>query len=97
MKYAGANLIETILAAVTDIDYFDDFSTQTGVEKITLAEFCLEICATSEDKASDVDLVIGDEVLYGVFCDFPDVVVSLLVTKSRETQGRLTSTAVLLR
>ena len=36
-------------------------------------------------------------MLYGVFGDFPDIVVPLLVTQTRETQCRLTTTSVLLR
>lgn len=93
----GAHLIESVLSAVRDVDDFDDLGLEALVEKVALAEFGLEIGGTGEDESSDVNLVASDEVLDGEFSDFTHVVVALLVTKTGETKGGLTTTTVLLR
>ena len=90
-------LVETVLTTVTDVDDLDDLRRQTRVEHVTLAQLSLEIGTTSEDETRDVDLVVRDEVLDGKLGNLADVVVTLLVTKTGETQSRLTTTAVLLR
>jgi len=69
---------------------------QTRVEQIGLVQVVLEISGTGENQTSHVDLVVGDEVLDSDFRDLADVVVTLFLTKTGETQGRLTTTAVLL-
>ena len=89
-------LVKSILATVTDIDYFDDLRSQTRIEHVTLAQLGLEVGATSKHETGYVDLVIRDEVLNRQLGDLPDVIVALLVTKTRETQCGLTTTAVLL-
>ena len=91
-----AYLIEPVLATVTDIDYLDDLRSQTRIEHVTLAQLGLEVGATSKHETGYVDLVIRDEVLNRQLGDLPDVIVALLVTKTRETQGRLTTTTVFL-
>ena len=89
-------LVETVLTTITDVNDLDDLCSQTRVEHVTLAELGLEVRATREDKTSHVDFIVGNEVLYGQFGNLPHVVVALLVTKTRETQCGLTTTAVLL-
>lgn len=59
------NLIETVLTTITDVDDLDDLRTQTRVEHVTLTELSLEVCATSQDKTGDIDLVGGNKVLHG--------------------------------
>jgi hypothetical protein len=59
----GPDLVEAIFAAITNVDDFDDFGPQPGVEHVALAQFCLEVRATCQDKPSHIDLVVGDEVL----------------------------------
>jgi len=93
-KFNG--LVETVLTTVGNIDNLDDLCGQTLVEEIGLVQVVLEIGGTSKNETSNVDLVVGDEVLYGVFGDLADVVVTLLLTQTGETQGRLTTTTVLL-
>lgn len=93
-KFDG--LVETVLTAVRNINNLDDLGGQTTVEKIGLVQVVLEIGGTSKNQASNVDLVVGDEVLNGVFGDLADVVVTFLLTQTSETQGRLTTTTVLL-
>ena len=91
-----AYLVEPVLATVTDIDYLDDLRSQTRIEHVTLAQLGLEIGAPSKHETGYVDLVIRDEVLNRQLGDLRDVIVALLVTKTRETQGGLTTTSVLL-
>lgn len=90
------SLVETVLASIRYVDDLDDLGLQTVVEKIGLVEIVLEIGGTSENDASYVDLVGGDEVLYRQFSDLADVVVALFFTETSETQSGLTTTAVLL-
>lgn len=90
------HLVETILAAVADIDNLDHLGPQTWVEHVTLTELCLEIRTASQHKTADIDFVVGNEVLNCKFSNLANVVVPLLVSKTGETKGRLTTTAVLL-
>jgi hypothetical protein len=90
------SLVETVLASIRYVDDLDDLGLQTVVEKIGLVEIVLEIGGTSENNASYVDLVGGDEVLYRQFSDLTDVVVALFFTETSETQSGLTTTTVLL-
>ena len=93
---SGAHLVESILAAVADVDNLDDLRTEPGVEHVALRQLGLEVRAASENEASHIHLVISDEVLHGEFGDLADVVVALLVTETRETERGLTTAAVLL-
>lgn len=93
----SANLVETVLATITDVDDLDDLGYQTVIEQITLAQLRLEVGRTSKDEARHVDPVGRDEVLDRKLGDLANVVVSLLVTQTGETQRGLTTTAVLLR
>jgi len=89
-------LIEPVLSTIANINNFDDFSAQARVKKVTSAQFRLEISAPSEHKASDIYFVVGDKMLDRQFRDLSHIVVSLLITETRETQSRLSSAAVLL-
>lgn len=92
----AAHLIKAIFTPITDINDLDDFRNQSLVKHVTLAEFRFEIGASSEDKTGDINFVVRDEVLHSQFSNFSDIIVSLLVSKSRETQRRLASTPVFL-
>lgn len=94
---AHAHLVEAILTAIADINYLDDFRRQSLIEHVTLTQLRLEVSASGKHEASDVNLVIRDKVLNGQLGDLSHVVVPLLVTQTGETQGRLSTTAVLLR
>ncbi|KAI3478310.1 hypothetical protein L1887_59786 [Cichorium endivia] len=89
-------LVEAVLAAVGDVDDLDDLGLQTVVEHVGLAQLGLEVGGTGEDEAGDVALVVGDEVLRGELCDLAHVVVARLLTQTCETEGGLTTAAVLL-
>jgi hypothetical protein len=89
-------LVEAVLAAVGHIDNLDDLGLETVVEEVGLVQVVLEVGATGENDTSDVDLVGGDEVLDCQLGDLADVVVTLLLAQTGETQGGLTTTAVLL-
>jgi hypothetical protein len=89
-------LIEPVLASVRHIHHLDDLRPQPGIEQVALTQLRLEICTSGEHESSDIDLVVRDEVLHGVLRYFSDIVVSLLVTQTRETEGGLSSTTVLL-
>ncbi len=90
------SLVETVITTVGHINDLDDFGLQTGIEHVGGVEIVLEIGGTGEDETSNVNLVVGDEVLDGDFGNLSDIVVTFLITQTRETQGRLTTTAVLL-
>lgn len=89
-------LVEAVLAAVADVDDLDDLCDEALVEQVALVELGLEVGATGEDEALDVDLVVRDEVLHGELGHLAHVVVALLHAQTRETQRRLTTAAVLL-
>lgn len=92
-----AHLVETVLATVRDVDNLDDLGGQPGIEEVRAAEVGLELGATGQDKTLNVDLVVGDEVLDRQLGNLSDVVASRLLSKTRETQRRLTTSTVLLR
>lgn len=89
-------LVEAVVTTVRNINNLDDLGLETGIEHVGAVEIVLEIGGTSQDKTSDVGLVVGDEVLHGQLSDLAHVVVTLLVTETRETQSGLTTTSVLL-
>ncbi|KAH4126672.1 hypothetical protein HBH47_045340 [Parastagonospora nodorum] len=89
-------LVETVLASVGHIHNLDDLGLQTVVEEVGLVQVVLEIGGTGQNDTGNVDLVGGDEVLDSQFGDLADVVVALLLSQTGETQGGLTTTAVLL-
>lgn len=90
------SLVEAVLASVGHIDNLDDLGLQTVVEEVGLVQVVLEISGTSQNDTGYVDLVGGDEVLDCQFGDLADVVVAFLLSQTGETQGGLTTTAVLL-
>lgn len=90
------HLIEAIFTTITDINNLDDLGSQPEIEHVALTELRLEVGATSKNQACNVDLVVGDEVLYGMFCNLADVIVTLFIAQTRETKGRLSSTSMLL-
>lgn len=90
------SLVETVLTTVRNVNNLDDLDCETLVEQIGLVEIGLEIGTTGKNETSAVALVVGDEVLNSQLGDLADVVVTLLLTQTGETQGGLTTTAVLL-
>lgn len=90
------SLVETVLSSVRDINHLDNLRSQTVVEHVGGVQVVLEVSGTSEDNTGHVDLVVGDEVLDSQLGDLANVVVTLLLSKTGETKGRLTTTAVLL-
>ena len=89
-------LVETILASVRDIDDLDNLDLETTIKEIRLVQVVLEVSGTGQDDTGNVNLVVGDEVLDCQLSDLADVVVTLLLTKTGKTKGRLSSTSVLL-
>lgn len=90
------SLVESVLASVRDIDDLDNLDLETTIEEVRLVQIVLEVGGTGQNDTSNVDLVVGDEVLDCQLGDLTDVVVTLLLTKTGETKGRLSSTSVLL-
>jgi len=90
-------LVEAVLRTVRHIDNLDDLGSQSTVQQITARQITLEIGTSGKYQTGNVDLVGGDEMLDGQLGDLSHVVVSLFVTKTGETQGRLSSSSVLLR
>jgi hypothetical protein len=89
-------LVETVLASVRHIDNLDDLGLQAVVEQVGLVQVVFEIGRTSQDDTGDVDFVGSDEILDSQLGYLTDVVVTLFLSQTGETQGGLTTTAVLL-
>ena len=89
-------LVETVLRTVRHIDNLDDLGSQSTIQKVTARQITLEIGTSGKYQTGNVDLVGGNEMLDGQLGDLSHVVVSLFVTKTGETQGRLSSSSVLL-
>jgi hypothetical protein len=89
-------LVETVLGTVRDVDNLDDLGSQSSIQQITTRQIALEVGTTSQNQPGHVDLVGGDEMLDGQLGDFTDIVVSLFVTQTGETQRGLSSSTVLL-
>jgi hypothetical protein len=96
MDSPNTYLVETVLSSVTDIDDLDNLCQQSRVEQVTSTQIRLQLCTTSQDQTGDVDLVSGDEMLDGQLGDFSDIVSSSFLSQTGETQGRLTTSTVLL-
>jgi hypothetical protein len=90
-------LVEAILTPIADIYRLDDPLCQPLIEKITLSKFSLEICAPGKNQSSDIDFIIGYEMLYGHLRHFTDIIMSLLVSLARETLSRLSATTMFFR
>ena len=89
-------LVETVLTTVRNIHDLNNLGRQTVVEQVGGVKVVLEIGGTSKDKTSHVDLVGRDEVLDSQFCNLSDVVVTLFLSQTSETESGLTTTTVLL-
>ena len=89
-------LVEAVLTTVRHINDLDNLGLEALVEEIGLVEIILEIGGTSKNDTSNVDLVVGDEVQNSQLGNLADVVVTLFLTETGETQRRLTTTTVLL-
>jgi hypothetical protein len=89
-------LIEAVLHSVRDVDDLDDLCSQSRVKHVALVQVVLEIGGTGQDETGDIDLVVGDVVLHSQFGNFADIVVTFLISQTGETQGGLTTTAMLL-
>ena len=87
-------LVETVLATVGNIDNLDNLGLQTTIEQVGLVKIVLEIGGTSQHQTGDVGLVVGNVVLNSQLGDLADVVVTLFLTETRETQSGLTTTAL---
>ncbi len=90
------SLVEAVLTTVGNVDDLDDLDLKPSIEEIGLVQVVLEVGGTGQNDTGNVDLVVGDEVLDGQLGDLADVVVTLLLTKTGETKGRLTTTSVFL-
>lgn len=90
------SLVESVFTSVRDIDDLDNLGLQSQIEKIRLIQIVLKVGRTGEDKALNVDLVVGDEMHNGVLGHLAHIVVALLGTETGETESRLSSTSVLL-
>lgn len=89
-------LVETVLATVRYIHDLDDLGSKTLIKQVGRVQIGLEVGGTSENDTGNIDLVVGDEVLHSELGNLADVVVTLLLTQTGETQSRLTTTTVLL-
>lgn len=89
-------LVEAVLTTVRNVNNFDDLGRETVVKHIGGVEVVLEVGRTSKNDTSDVDLVSSDEVLNSQLGNLSDVVVTLLLSQTGETESGLTTTTVLL-
>lgn len=63
------------------------------VKHVRLAELSLEVSRTSQNHSCHVNFIVGHKQLDSRLSHFSHIVVSLLHSKSSETQGRLPSSA----
>mmetsp|Transcript_41110 Transcript_41110/g.98052 ORF Transcript_41110/g.98052 Transcript_41110/m.98052 type:complete len:240 (+) Transcript_41110:743-1462(+) len=92
-------LIEPSLTSVANIKKRrNDDSCKSLIKKISVGgEVLLKLCRSCHNEAFDVgSLAIRNEHLRCCLSDFPHIVVSLLQSKAGKTQGRLSSSSMLL-
>jgi hypothetical protein len=90
------SLVETVLTTIRNVNNLDNLGRKAAVEHVGGVEVVLEIGGTSKNETSDVDLVGSDEVLDSQLGNLSDVVVTLLLSQTGETESGLTTTTVLL-
>lgn len=93
----STDLVETVLSSITDIDDLDNLGEKSGVEQVTSTQVGLELCTTGQHQTSNIDLVVGDEMLDCQLGDFSHIVSPRFLSQTGETQSRLTTSTVLLR
>jgi len=92
----NSHLVKAVSPPIADVDHLDDLGGQTLVKHVTHAQLRLEIGAPGKNQPRHVHFIRGNEVLYGQFGNLTHIVVSLFVTETGETQGRLTTATVFL-
>lgn len=92
----STDLVETVLSSITDIDDLDNLGEKSGVEQVTSTQVGLELCTTGQHQTSNIDLVVGDEMLDCQLGDFSHIVSPRFLSQTGETQSRLTTSTVLL-
>ena len=90
------SLVEALIKAVGHIDRRDNLVLKSIIKVITLLHHELQVGATSDNDTTHVGLVVRDEVLGGELTALDDVEMTLLFSETRETNGGLTTTTVLL-
>ncbi|KAI6766521.1 hypothetical protein HG531_011743 [Fusarium graminearum] len=90
------SLVETVLTTVRNINNLDDLCRKTVIKQVGGVQVALEIGRTSKDETSNVNLVGSDEVLDSQLSNLSDVVVTLFLSQTGETESGLTTTTVLL-
>lgn len=89
-------LTESLIETIGDIDCRDDDTFKPKVKVITTLHDEFKISATGNDDTADVGPVIGDKVLRGKFTTLDNVQMTLFLSETRKTHGRLTTATVLL-
>jgi hypothetical protein len=90
------SLVETVLTTVRNVNNLDHLCRETVVKHVGGVKVVLEVSRTSKNDTSNVDLIGSDEVLNSQLGNLSDVVVTLLLSQTSETESGLTTTAVLL-
>lgn len=90
-------LIETLIKAVGHVDRRDDQILQPVVKVIALLHHEFQVSATGNDDTANVWPVIGNKVLSCQLATFDNVEMALLLSETRETNGRLTTATMLFR
>ncbi|KAH3660506.1 hypothetical protein OGAPHI_007092 [Ogataea philodendri] len=90
-------LVKSVFSSVRDINQLQNLALQSTVKHVGSTQLGLEISTTGQNQSSNSHLVVRNEVLNSHLGDFSDIVVSLLVSQSGETQCRLSTSSMLLR
>ena len=90
------HLVKPVFPSIADVDNFDNLGGQTLVKHVTQAQLRLEVGTPGKHQPRHIHFIRGNEVLYGQFGNLTHIVVSLFVTQTGETQGRLPTTTVFL-
>jgi len=64
------------------------------VKQVAFRKVILELCAAGKNEASDIGFCISNEEIRHLFGDTTDVIMSFFLAETRETEGRLSSSAV---
>lgn len=90
-------LVQPIILAIADIKLTQDNSLKTCIKNVRLIALSLNHSRPSQNQPLNIRLIISNKMLCSQLTNFPNIIVSLLLTNTRKTQSRLTTTTMLLR
>lgn len=90
------SLIETIIHSVADVEVSEHDRLQTSIENVRLEAVCFDLGWACHNNALNVRFVVSNKVLCGELADSSNVIMTLFLSDTCETQRWLTTATVLL-